>query len=467
MFVGRETELNALEELYAKNGYTTMVVYGRRRVGKTALLKEFANGKRCVFFTAVQRNMKANIARFLAAIPAEHRPMTVNPGFEDLLGAVGRMADGGRTVLIIDEFPYLAQTDPSITSRFQAYIGDELEAKDIMIIVCGSSMAAMLNGVLSSKSPLFGRRTSQLKVEPMDYAQSALLLDGFDNDQKFRIYSMVGGIPMYLRMFDSSKSLDENVTELFLRPQGYMRQEPSMLLQMEMRDPAVYSDILSALANGRGRLSEIATYADVESSTASIKLSELMFLGLVDKVTPFGEKPGKKTRYVLGDNLLRFHYAFIDDTDVPYTEEEVQTFLRYIDGGIRTYLGRTFEGVCRRYCRRRRGCLKVGTWWGTGPGSKVTEEIDIVGSEMPDGSGWLLFAECKYRTRPMGTDELETLVRRSSYVDCKERRYALFSASGFEDELRERAEDEGVTLVTLDDLYSGGFRGGPPSESTN
>ncbi|MDO5852719.1 MAG: ATP-binding protein [Thermoplasmata archaeon] len=455
MFVGRQSELKALEDEYAEHGYRTMVVYGRRRVGKTALLREFAKGKRCVFFTAVQRNMKTNMSRFLAAIPAENRPVTINPEFEDLLGAVGRMADVGRTVLVIDEFPYLVNADGSVPSRLQVCIEDELCEKDVMIVLCGSSMAAMLNGVLSAKSPLFGRRTSQMKVEPMDYAQSALLLDGFGNDEKFRIYSMVGGIPQYLSMFDPSKSLDGNVADLFLRPQGYMRQEPSMLLQMEMRDPTAYSDILSALANGRGRLSDIAAYADVESSTASIKLSELIFLGLVEKVTPFGEKPGKKTRYILGDNLLRFHYAFIADTDVPYTDGEVEAFLRYIDGGIRTYLGRTFEDVCRRYCRTRLGCLKVGTWWGTDPETKTTEEIDIVGSGMPDGSGPLLFAECKYRTRPMGADDLETLVRRSELVSCSGRRYALFSASGFEDGLRERAETEGVTLVTLDDLYSG------------
>lgn len=450
MFVGREREMAVLEREFSASGFRMAVVYGRRRVGKTELLRQFIKGKRGIYLGAV-RGKGRNEAKLAKLIPREYLPVDTGD-MESLILAVGDMSEDGRTVLIIDEFPYLANSDKAFTSILQQLIDDQLRDKDMMLVLCGSSMGAMRNGVLGSKSPLYGRKTSVLKVEPFDYLESAEMLDGFTVDEKFRIYSMVGGIPMYLALFDPSRSLGENIASNFLDASSILLEEPSGLIRQEMRDPDTYAGLLSAMAAGRTRLSEIASAACVETSATSNRLSELTFLDIVEKTIPYGDK-GRSSRYRISDNLFRFHYAMVEGFDLPLDDAETEASLKRIDRDMRTYLGRSFEDVCRRYCRLRMGCTWVGGWHGPDPETRTVEEIDIVGYDANSDDGHLLFGECKYTAHTVGMGEMDLLIRRSMLVGCRSRRYVLFSRAGFDDALVRYAEANGVSLVNMDDLY--------------
>ena len=450
MFVGREREMSALEKEYGRPGFRMTVVYGRRRVGKTELLRQFIRGRRGIYLGAVQGRGRTE-SKLAKLIPERYLP-SEDRSLESLIRAVVQMSEEGRIILVIDEFPYLANSDRSVPSRLQNLIDDELRDADMMLILCGSSMGAMRDGVLGSKSPLYGRKTSVLKVEPFDYLTSAEMLSGFTDDEKLRIYSMVGGIPMYLALFDPSKTLEENIAANFLNPSSILLEEPASLIRQEMRDPDTYAAILSAMAAGRFRLSEIASAAHMETSAVSNRLSELRFLGIAEKVAPFGEGD-RRAGYEISDNLFRFHYAMVEGYDLPLDEGEERASLARITRGMDRFLGKTFEDVCRRYCRLRMGCTEVGRWWGPDPRTRTVEEIDIVGADANQEDPPLLFGECKFTSRKVGMEVMDILIRRSELVRCGSRRYVLFSRSGFEDPLREYAEREGVTLVTLEGLY--------------
>lgn len=453
-FIGREKELDALEREYSKPGFGMFVLYGRRRVGKSTLIRRFISDKRAVHVTGVKSDYRRNVAALRASVPERYRSSTeMTP--EDVLGAWASMSTDGRLVVVIDEYPYLANAFPSFSSVLQNHIDDVFSGCDVFIILCGSSIGAMEDGILGYESPLYGRRTSQMLMAPLTYLEAVPFLKGFDRSECLRIYSMVGGIPAYLLMFDPSKGIDRCIADLFLADTAFFRMEPEYMLREELRDPSSYSSVIAAMASGKFRLSEIADEASMDSAAASAKLSQLMRLHIVEKVVPYGEKSGRKTGYRLADNMFRFCYRFIIGSYVPFTQEEEASSLRRIENGMPAYMGHVFEDVCRTYTRRNLGCNAVGTWWGADPATRSSAEIDVVGCDIDDPDAPVLFGECKCTRSPVTIDILDDLMKASLLVRCRERRYVLFSAGGFSEKVVEASEKGPVTLVSMDDLYSG------------
>ncbi len=452
-FIGRERELEALEREYSKPGFGMFVLYGRRRVGKSTLLRRFAEGKRVASMTGVKNDYKRNLALLRSTVPESYR-ISVEPTPEDVLDSWAAMSKDGRLVVVIDEYPYLANSFPSFSSILQNRIDDVFSGCDIFLILCGSSIGAMEDGVLGYESPLYGRRTSQLMMLPLTYLESRPFLKGFSDAECLRIYGMVGGIPAYLKMFDSSVGLDRCIVDRFLTDTAFFRMEPDYILREELREPSTFSSLISALAAGKFRLNEIADEAGMDTSLATAKLKELMRLQIVEKVVPFKEKSKKKTGYVLADNMFRFCYRFIEGSYVPLDASEEESSLRRIESGMQTYMGYVFERVCRTYVRRNMGFNTVGVWWGSDPTTRTAAEIDIVAYDYDDPDGTVLFGECKCRNSPVTIEVLENLMRSSKLVECGERRYALFSTGGFSDSVVSAAEESGIALIGLDELYS-------------
>ena len=250
MFVGREKELRDLQRLYEEDSFQMFVLYGRRRVGKTTLLNEFCKGKGTIFYSAEQSSRKSNLDKFSQQIFTYYGETNLQPflDWEKAFSYIEEKQEGKRLIVVLDEFPYLAQQDPSMISVLQHLIDHKLCFGRLFLILCGSYMGFMEKEVLSAKSPLFGRRTGQLHMKPFDYLTSAEFMPGFSNEEKLTLYGAAGGTAMYLGLVNRDKTLAENIEDMFLKPTGYLYEEPQLLLRQEVQEPGVYNAVIEAIA---------------------------------------------------------------------------------------------------------------------------------------------------------------------------------------------------------------------------
>ena len=467
-FVGRKRELAVLEDLYGRGGFQMPVIYGRRRVGKTALINRFIEGKPAMVFTARESTARENLAALSRAVLALERgakevaleeAAPVFESFEAAFAALFRLGRERRVVFAIDEFPYLARSERSVSSLLQGMIDREKASSSLFLILCGSSMSFMEHQVLGYESPLYGRRTAQVKVEPFDVFEAAALMQWATPEQVVAYYGMVGGIPLYLEQFDESRSVEENLAQRLLRPDSFLYGEPDAFLQQELRDPAPYNAIIQAIAAGTGKPKEIAEQAGVERSALPAYLGALMELGLVAREQPVLDANRKKVRYRLADNLFRFWYRFVPRYMTPLQAGREHEVASLIAGErLSTYLGPVYEQVCGQWLLYRASAqglplvLDVGRWWGADPQRREQAEIDLVA---PCDDGSVVFGECKWRNRPLGAEVIDALAHRSQLVAADGRRLFAFSKEGFTDAARRRARELDVRLVSLSEMGIG------------
>ena len=261
MFIGREKELAELENLYQQNRFQLFVLYGRRRVGKTTLLLEFCKDKETVFYSAEQSNEKMNLDKFSNLVFQHYGETMLEPfsSWENALLYLHNKQTEKPLVLVFDEFPYLAAINPALLSILQHLIDHTLQYGKLFLVLCGSYMGFMEKEVLGAKSPLFGRRTAQLHMKPFDYRTSVKFLEGFSKEEQLTLYGAFGGTAMYLQQISAQKSLKENIQNIFLKPTGYLYEEPLLLLRQEVQEPGVYCAIIEAIAGGASKSNEIAT----------------------------------------------------------------------------------------------------------------------------------------------------------------------------------------------------------------
>jgi AAA+ ATPase superfamily predicted ATPase len=461
MFVGREYELAELEKYYREGAFQFAVFYGRRRVGKTTLINKFRENKKSIYFTATETTAKENLELLSVQILGTLAPQSPKNPFASFHAAFEYCfkAAKKRLILIIDEYPYLAESDRAVSSILQTLIDKYRESSRLFLILCGSSMSFMENQVLGYKSPLYGRRTCQFKIQPFSYYESARMLPAFNNIEKIALYGIVGGIPEYLSRINNKISLAQNVEALFFNPSGRLFEEPSNLLKQELQSPQTYNGIIAAIASGAGKVNEIASRAGIETSQCSNMLGTLAVLGIVRKEYPAGsEKPSRKTIYRLSDNMFRFWYRFVlpelSRISMGYGKQAcAEIFGRSESGGVfETYMGPVFEDCSIQYlwrsAKNNSRYKYIGRWWGANPKAKQEEEIDILAA---DGHGNMLFGECKWRNNRAGNDVLAELVRKSELFSAAlKKKYILFSKSGFTAELVKTAKQRGDTeLVNL------------------
>jgi len=308
MFIGREQELNALERLYASNKFEFAVIYGRRRVGKTALINHFLDGKKAIYFMGVESNAKQNLENFSKSIMEYSNGIETETSFLSFQAAleyVFRLAQKERLILAIDEYPYVARSSKSLASTLQLLIDKYKDSSKLMLILCGSSMSYMEDHVLAYKSPLYGRRTAQMKLLPFDFEETCRYFKNLSNEDKALIYGIVGGTPQYLLQINDSLSVEENIKNTFLNPMSFLYEEPINLLKQEVREPAIYTAIITAIAAGASRMSEISGKVGEDTNVCSIYIKNLMNLGIVQKETPYGEKVSRKSVYSIEDKQNR------------------------------------------------------------------------------------------------------------------------------------------------------------------
>ena len=462
MFVGRKAELDSLVISYKKDSFQFPVIYGRRRVGKTTLINEFCKSRKTVYFVAVQSTIRENLeilsSQILSAL-APGAPKNPFPNFREAIEYVFECAKNERIIFAIDEYPYLANSDKSVSSILQAAIDRRQSDSKLFLILCGSSMSFMEKQVLGYESPLYGRRTAQYKLQPFDYLESAEMLSGFSNEEKITLYSMTGGIPEYLSRIDNSLTVRENAQALFFNSSGRLFEEPSNLLKQELKMPETYNAIIAAIAGGSSKLNEIAAKADIETSQCSKMLSSLISLGFVRKEYPVTEVKSKKSIYILDDWMFVFWYRFVQPEISRITAglgadvcEEV--FAEQLS----SHTGRAFEECAKQYMwRALKGkklpvsFKKIGRWWGNNPKERREEEIDFIAFSGEEA----LFGECKWRSAQIGEDTLYDLARKAKlFPRFEDVSYILFSRSGFTDALTEKASRHSDTLlISIDDMF--------------
>lgn len=461
-FCCRERELKVLNSRYEKGNFECIVLYGRRRIGKTALINEFCKDKPSIFFSALNTTARENLKLLSRAVTAFERPDSAAKAefesYEDVFEEISDLASKERIIFVIDEYPYLAKAYPSISAMLQHVIDHKWSSTGLFLILCGSSMSFMEHQVLGAESPLYGRRTGQLKIEPLDYRDTAVFNPELSYEDNALIYGITGGVPDYINKLDVKENLDEALMENFFEPSSYLYEEPSNLLKQELREPAVYNAIIKAVASGASKLNQICTRVG-ESSAVTVKyIKTLEELGILKKETPITQKPGKRTIYLLSDNFFRFWYRFVPDNSGAICSGRTdKIYFKAIKPYFSDYMGLVFEKMCRDYLLfyaedLPASLVQIGQWWGNDPEQKKEIQIDIVGKCAQEDE--YIIGSCKYRNSPAGLDELKLLSHYASVFGKGSRYYFyIFSKGGFEPGLLKAQEEKKVCLLTLEDLY--------------
>lgn len=459
MFIGRESELNALNKLYHSNQFEFAVIYGRRRVGKTALISEFIKDKDTIFFTGIETNARQNLDNLSQCIMEYSMGMAVNtffPNFQTALEYVFELAKTKRIILVIDEYPYVARADKGLASTLQLLIDKNKDSSKLFLILCGSSMSYMEDHVLAYKAPLYGRRTAQFKIKPFDFWEVCRCFPKLPNLDKALIYGIVGGTPQYLMLLDDNLSMEENIKNTYLNPSSPIFEEPNNLLKQEVREPAIYNAIITAIAAGSSKMNEISGKINENTSVCAIYIKNLITLGIIKKEAPYGEKSSRRTIYSIEDNMFRFWYRFVPENTSIISRGAADLAYKRISPALSSYMGGIFEDICKQYLWKLLLAGKcavnfnsLGRWWGTNPKTKSQEEIDIMGADKDSA----LFGECKWTNEKIDLGVLEALTQRSTLFRCQKPYFYLFAKTGFTKGCIAQAAKMGnVTLVSYEDI---------------
>ena len=464
-FVGRNREIKKLHTLYQDEGFQFVVIYGRRRVGKTMLINEFLKGKRSAYYMAVEGTAKENLTGISKALLTEGASDFYMPEFSDFeslllyIDHLCKNSDGQeRLVIAIDEFPYLAASYPAISSMLQSHIDQCWKNSNLFLILCGSSMSFMEEQVLGYKSPLYGRRTAQFKLHPFSYFEAKEMLSEFSTEEQAVLYGVTGGIPEYLSRIRSNQSMDDNIKELFFDESGRLFDEPGNLLKQELQDPSSYHSIITAIAGGASRLNEIATKTGLASSGCSAQIQSLITLGIIKKETPLTEGiKSRKTLYTLEDFMFLFWYRFVRPNLSGIMRGIGETIYEVsVKPQISHFMGYIFEEICKQYLYLPQIYMTLpfpagefARWWRNNPKKKRQEEIDL----MAENGLEAIFGECKWRNELADVDILETLQERSGLFHYQKQSYMIFSKTGFTEKLKLREkEEENVRLISFEDM---------------
>lgn len=467
IFIGRDKEFKFLESLYKSNKFEMLILHGRRRVGKSYLLSHFARIHRenAVYFTADKSSEKSNVRNFCNELNN-----TLNMG--DFTGAFTKWKEvysfiegveiKERLIIIIDEFTYLYNSNKTFDSELQNAIDNIFKNKNIFLILCGSEVSVIEDLFDSQSKPLYGRKTADLKLLPFTYKEARKFFPRYSNEEALTAYSILGGIPLYLSLFDDSLSIEENVIRNCLSTTGYLFDEVDTVLRMDLKETHLYKDIMLAINSGASTFSSIREQIDEVPAKISKYINVLIDLGFIKREVPCGEKEKtRNTLYSIADNYFAFYFMFI--------YKHINMLNGLISPGfyyrreltkekLNAFIGHRFEAICETYLREKfyNGEMPfyaehLGRWWGTNPVLRRSEEIDIVALDDENA----LFAECKYRESPFGEKQLKGLEDSSLCINRKNKYYVIFSKKGVTDSVQSKIEDNPSYMVfDIDDLYS-------------
>jgi hypothetical protein len=465
MIIGRKNELTLFEQLYLSPKFEFLCLYGRRRVGKSALLMEFASRHDCIFITGQEQNNPLNQSDLVKAA-CEYFKVNFVPEFSDwkpifefIDDLINKSARGEKTVIIVDEFPYIAKEDASVKSALQTIIDRSWKNNpNLLLILCGSSVSFMVNEVMGSASPLHGRATCEYELLPFDYTITKEFYPHMTNIERVISYGILGGIPLYLLAFSDKKNLKQNIIDGILSPMTIMRREPINLLRMELREPLFYNSILLSISQGATKIGEVAGKVHDDNAKVSKYLDTLKEIRIVERALPYGEKVNsKKGIYQIKDNYFKFWYRFIFSNEGKIELLGGDKTADNILEALPDYMGLVFEQICTEYMvnQAKAGNLPFtpngfGKWWGNNPQKKCQDDIDIIGIDGNRG----IFCECKFQNQLFDLAEFKDLISACDiFKDVTEKYYYIFVKSGYTQGVFDEAKKYNVKLLTIDNLF--------------
>jgi len=452
-FVNREAELHSMEKEYGKKEVSLYVLYGRRRLGKTRLIQEFIKNKPSLYFMASEELERENLLRFRDKVAdftkndllKQVTELTWEMVFQQLI----KVKVENRPVIVIDEFQYLGKSNKGFPSIFQRIWDEELQHENLMVILCGSLITMMESQVLNYSSPLYGRRTAQWKLKPIEFKHYGQFFQNNMNEiDSLMHYAVTGGVPKYIEIFQREENIWDSIRENIVNRGSYLLEEPIFLLEKEVSEIGSYLSIMKTIAHGYHKLGEISAALNVKPQGLSKYLSILADLDLIRRQVPITEEnpaKSKKGLYDINDHFIKFWLRFI----YPYREEietdQTDPVMKHIrDRLMEKHVAFVYEEVCRQKVLEQSHLnnqpfriLKIGRWWNR------QEEIDIVG--INEESGDILFGECKFTNKPVGIALYQDLLRKAQSVqwhqDKRREYFVLFSKSGFTDGMLSLAEN--------------------------
>lgn len=450
-FIDRKEELSALKKEYEQEGGGMIIIFGRRRVGKTRLIGEFMKGEKGVYYLAADEKDTLQIRELQAILGTYLDDDLLSSlhfeGWKDFFRYLERSWPADKKqVLAIDEITYIIKNNPSFLSYLQQFWDRFLSGTETKLILSGSIVNMMVKEMMSSSSPLYGRRSMDIHLQPMGFVNAKEFMKGMNDEERIMVYSVLGGIPKYLL---EAEPFEKLIKEKFFNQNGFFYREGLFLLSEEVRNPSTYSMALRAISEGKSTLKEISDFTGVDGKKMSAYLDVLISLGLIKREVPITSK-GKRTRkgiYHISDNFLAFWYAFVHpNRSVIELNLGADLFSRKRNE-INSFIARRFEDICRDAVRIQ-GWPLVGRWWGAHmeDGIKKEEEIDIMAVD--ERHSRILFGEVKWSSRPIGFSVVEDLLRKSELVQWrKEKRkehFLVISKSGFTQSCMKKMDENGI-----------------------
>ncbi|MDR0531442.1 MAG: ATP-binding protein [Oscillospiraceae bacterium] len=455
-FINRTSELSFLNEQYASASSSFVVVYGRRRVGKTTLIKEFMKDKQgALYFLASEEVEAKSMGRFAAALAeftgSDYLKRAAFESWHDLFDVLSQYKPGEKKILVIDEFPYLVEKNAAFPSILQTAWDEKLGGGDFMLILSGSLIHMMEKYALNYSSPLYGRRTGQIKLRQIDFRHYHEFFPQLSYHKLVEFYAVTGGVPKYIELFDGHMDLFAEIDRLILNRDSLLFEEPVFLLQREVSDIGSYFSIIQSIAAGNHKPGKIATDLGVKQTNLPKYLKTLIDMDIIQREVPITETNPEKSKmalYQIKDNFLRFWFRFVypeksrlELDDSAYVLEKIKA--NFVDN----HAAFIYESVCLSELWGMGAAFlpfnKAGRWW------SAKEEIDIVALDTTGDS--IIFAECKYHTRPVGADVFDSLLRKKETVPWKNgarrEQFALFSISGFTEQLLAIAQQRDDLLL--------------------
>lgn len=469
-FQGRKSELDFLEEKYNSQDGQLVIIYGRRRIGKTETISHFCKGKNAVFYTCTQTEDINQLKNFSTKLLSFNLPqskyITEFNSWEQAFLAIKDIpsADEKKQIIVIDEFPYMAKENPEIPSILQKLWDTELKKQKVLLILCGSAMSYIEKEILSEKNPLYGRASGIYKMLPMPFSDSSLFFPNWNTKDKVIAHSILGGIPYYLSQFDSQKSLKENICSNILKKGSILYSEPEFLMRQELREPATYNTIIQTIAMGRTSFNDIQQATLIEKGKLSVYLKNLIELGLLSREFPVltTEKEKQNAQrgiYKLHDLFFRFWYRFVFPN---YSSLEFGDWENIYDlivaPQLNEFVSFPFEDICIEWLRAKNKkrelpfiFTKIGRWW------DKDVEIDIIASN--EEKSEILSAECKFHNSAVNDADLQKHLNKN-LSSLKKKDNAIvhlwyFSWNGYTPKAREFAAANNMTLIEGKDLGEG------------
>ncbi len=447
-FIDRDKEIETLNSEYHRSGASMVILFGRRRNGKTTLIQHFTEGKKCIYYLATEENESVNLKSFknvtAAVLDNSLLAAAEVSEWETVFDVILQsLTDQEKTIVVLDEFQYLGKANPAFPSILQKIWDEKLKRENIMLILCGSLIRMMKSQALNYDSPLYGRRTAQIRLDQIPFSMYSQFMPTMDEDSLIQRYAVTGGVPKYIEQFENDEDLYTAIEKNILNTNSFLYAEPEFLLQKEVSEIGSYFSLLRVIAQGNEKLSTISSAAGIKQTAVTpylAILSELEIVGREVPVTESNPAKSKKGRYFIKDNFLRLWFRFV----YPYRGMIESNHAEFVMNVIRNHfidnhLSYVYENICREKMWEYNGKLftfdKVGRWWGE-------KGIDIVAYDSMGQN--IIFGECKYSSTPKGMDVLLSLQKKAPYVKWNNQKrkeyFVLFSRSGYSDALKQYAK---------------------------